>query len=137
MYCPSSITHDPYKQAVEVTFSKKRIPINHPPMLFSNDPVKKIQEHQHFGIILDSKLSPGSHMKSLTSKSRQGIRMLRFLSKYLLRHTRYKIYKLYVRPHLDYGDVIFHIPHKMRGFSDCSKLSNQMEMLEAVQYYAA
>ena len=63
--------------------------------------------------------------------------MLRFLSKNLPRHTLNEIYKLYVRPHLDYGDVIYHIPHKTCEFSHSFKLTNQMEKLEAVQYSAA
>ena len=38
----------------------------------------------------------------------------------------------FVRPHLDYCDVIFHVPHKV-GLS----LSNTMEEIEKVQYKAA
>ena len=111
--------------------------MNHPPIFFNDIPAKKFQEHKHLGIILDSKLSFNSHIKSIISKSRQGIGMLRFLSQYLPRHSLNDIYKLYVRPHLDYGDVIYHIPHNMCEFSHCFKLSNQMEKLEAVQYSAA
>ena len=132
-----SFNPDPNKQAVEVTFSKKRIPMNHPPIFFNDVPVKNVQEQKHLGIILDSNLSFTSHIKSIISKSRQGIGMLRFLSKYLPRHTLNEMYKLYVRPHLDYGDVIYHIPHKMCEFSHSIKLTNQMEKLEAVQYSAA
>ena len=62
--------------------------------------------------------------------------MLRFLSKYLQRHTLHEMYKLYVRPHLDYGDVIYHIPQKMYKFSHSVVLTNQMEKLESVQYSA-
>ena len=47
------------------------------------------------------------------------------------------MYKLYVRPHLDYGDFIYHIPRSMCEFIHCVKLTNQMEKLEAVQYSAA
>ena len=43
------------------------------------------------------------------SKCRQGIGLLNLLSKYLPRHTLNEIYKLYILPHLDYGDVIYHI----------------------------
>ena len=39
-----SFNPDPNKQAVEVTFSKKRIPINHPPIFFNDVPVKNVQE---------------------------------------------------------------------------------------------
>ena len=106
-----SFNPDPTKQAFEVTFSKKRCPANHPPIFFNDVPVKKVQEQKHLGIILDSKLSFASHIKAVISKSRQGIGMLRFLSKYLPRHTLNEMYKLYVRPHLDYGDVIYITSH--------------------------
>ena len=102
-----SFNPDPTKQAVEVTFSKKRSPVNHPPIFL------------------------------MISKFRQGIGMLRFLSKYLLRHTLNEMYKLYVRPHLDYGDVIYHIPHDVCEYSHSVVLTNQMEKLESVQYSTA
>ena len=42
----------------------------------------------------------------------KAIGMLRFLSRYLSRNTLNELYKQYVRPHLDYGDVIYLIPQK-------------------------
>ena len=63
--------------------------------------------------------------------------MLRLLSKYQPRHTLDEMYKLYVRPHLDYGDVIYHIPQNVCEFSHSVVLTNQMEKLESVQYSAA
>ena len=132
-----SFNPDLSKQAVEVTFSKKRSPVNHPAIFFNDVPVKKVLEQKHLGIILDSKLSFASHINAAISKSRKGIGMLRFLSKYLPRHTLNEMYKLYVRPHLDYGDVIYHIPHNICEFSHSVVLTNIMEKLESVQYSAA
>ena len=63
--------------------------------------------------------------------------MLRFLSKYLPRQSLNELYKLYVRPHLDYGDVIYHTPQHVCEFSQNITLSNQMEKLESIQYSAA
>ena len=48
---------DPQKQAVELTFSRKRIIFDHPNISFNNTPVAKVKEHKHVGIILDSNLS--------------------------------------------------------------------------------
>ena len=132
-----SFNPDPQKQAVELKFSKKKIEIDHPVILFNNIPVKKVDEHKHLGIILDSKLSFSAHIKSAISKTRKGIGLLKYLSKYLPRHTLIEIYKLYVRPHLDYGDVIYHIPAKVCDFSGNIVLPNLMEKLESVQYSAA
>ena len=106
-------------------------------ILFNNTPVKHVDEHRHLGIILDSKLTFSAHIKAVISKARKGIGMLKYLSGYLPRHTLNELYKLYVRPHLDYGDVIYHIPGKMCAFSQNITLSNLMEKLESVQYSAA
>ena len=132
-----SFNPDPTKQAVEVTFSKKRIQTNLPPIFFNGAPVMRVHEQKHLGVILDSKLSFASHIQSVISKCRQGIGMLRFLSKYLPRNTLNEIYKLYVRPHLDYGDIIYHIPQNICEFSQTVTLTNLMEKLESVQYSAA
>ena len=106
-------------------------------ILFNDIPVKKVTEHKHLGIILDSKLSFSTHIKSAISKARKSIGLLKYLSKYLPRHTLNESYKLYVRPHLDYGDVIYHIPAKVCEFSQNIILQNLMEKLESVQYSAA
>ena len=100
--------------------------------LFSNSSV--------FGVLSVNFLSSVfeiAHIKSAISKARKGIGLLKYLSKYLLRHTLNDLYKLYVRPHLDYGDVIYHIPAKVCEFSQNIILSNLMEKLESVQCSAA
>ena len=122
-----SFNPDPQKQAVELLFSKKRNEIDRPVILFNNIPVKKVDEHKHLGIILDSKLSFSAHIKTAISKTRKGIGLLKYLSKYLPRHTLNELCKLYVRPHLDFGDVIYHIPPKVCEFSQNIALSNLME----------
>ena len=132
-----SFNPDPQKQAVELLLSKKRHEIDHPVILFNNTPVKKVTEHKHLGIILDSKLSFSAHIKSAISKTRRGIGLLKYLSKYLPRHTLNELYKLYVRPHLDYGAIIYHIPAKVCEFSQNIVLPNLMEKIESVQYSAA
>ena len=132
-----SCNPDPQKKAVEVLFSRKRSEIDHQVILFNNIPVTKVDGHKHLGIILDKKLSFSAHIKSAISKTRTGIGLLKYLSKYLPRHTLNELYKLYVRPHLDYGDVIYHIPAKVCEFSQNIFLPNLMEKLESVQYSAA
>ena len=101
--------------------------------------MKKVTEHKHLGIILDSKLSFSAHIQSAISKTRRSVGLLKYLSKYLPRQTLDELYNLYVRPHLDYGDVIYHIPERVREFSQNIILPNFMIMdkLESVQYSAA
>ena len=98
-------------------------------ILFNDTPVEKVSKHKHLGIIRDSKLSFSAHSKSTISKTRKGIGLLKYLSSHLPRHTLNELYKLYVRPHLDYGDVIYHIPAKICNFSQNIILPNLMENL--------
>ena len=105
-----SFDPDPQKQAVKLIFSKRKAEANHPVILFNNLPVMQVVEHKHFRLVLDSKLSFSSHSKSVLSKTRKGIGMLRFLSSYLPRNTLNDLCKLYVRLHLHYGDFIYHDP---------------------------
>ena len=62
---------------------------------------------------------------------------VKYLSKYLSRDTLNKAYKFYVRPHLDYGDVIYRAPATICEFSRNIILPNLVEKLESVQYSAA
>ena len=55
-------------------------------------------------MILDSKLDFQSHVREAIVKARRGIGMVRYLSRYISREVLDVIYKLHVRPHLDYGD---------------------------------
>ena len=53
--------------------------------------------------------------------------MLKKLSNYLPRHFLVILYKAFIRPHLDYADIIFDKPNKM---NICNKI-------ESLQYNAA
>jgi len=66
-----SFNPDPQKQAIELRFSKKRLAVDHPIILFNNIPVKQVDEHKHLGLILDSKPSFSAHVKSSISKARK------------------------------------------------------------------
>ena len=132
-----SFNRDPQKQVVELIFSRKNIKADHPEILFNNTPVMKVDEHKHLRIILDSKLSFSAHIKSAISKSRKSIGLLKYLSKYLPRHTLSELYKLNVRPHLDYGNVTYHIPAKVCEFSGSIVLPSLMEKLKSVQCSAS
>ena len=96
------------KQTVQVIFSQKKEAVAHPPVFFNGSEVVVKAEHKHLGMIPDSKLSFQSHVREAIVKARKGIGIIRFLSKYVSRDVLDQIYKLYVRPHLDYGDITYH-----------------------------
>ena len=95
---------DKNKQTMQVIFSQKRDTTVHPPLFSNGSEVVIKTEHKHLGMILDSKLTFLSHIKEAIIKARRGVGIVRFLSKYVTRDVLDQIYKLYVRPHLDYGD---------------------------------
>ena len=132
-----SFNPEPTKQAIEMIFSQKRNEDNHPPLFFNGSLVSKEPFHKHLGLILDSKLTFIEHVNEKIKVAKRFIGILKYLNNYLPLKTLSQIYKMYVRPHLDYGDVIYHIPHSQSIFDSSISLHPLMEKVERVQYYAA
>ena len=82
------------------------------------------------GLILDSKLNFKSHIREAILKAQRGIALLKYLFKFVFREVLDQTYKLYVRPHLAYEDIVYHKhdPEMHLSFT---------EQLEQVQYNAA
>ena len=57
-------------------------------------------------MILDSKLNYKNHLQSVFSRVKKTIDLSRKVKPTLPRKSLVKIYKSFIRPHLDYGDVI-------------------------------
>ena len=55
---------------------------------------------------LDEKLNYNTHIKEKLSKVYKGIGLLRNLSNKLPRQAFVTVYKAFIRPHLDYGDIV-------------------------------
>ena len=125
------------KQAIEIIFSQKRKEGNHPPLFFNGLLVTRELFHKHLGLILDSKLTFIEHVNEKVRIAKRFIGILKYLNNYLPTQTLSQIYKMYVRPHLDYGDVIYHISHSESIFDSSISLHPLMEKVEQVQYYAA
>ena len=118
---------DPNKQAAEVIFSRKKHKVNHPILFFNNSPVTTTPIQKHLGLVLDEKLNFGHHLSMKISKANKIIGVIKRLRNYLPRKSLLNIYKSFVRPHLDYGDVIYDQP---QNDSFCKRI-------ESVQYNAA
>ena len=81
---------------------------------------------KHLGVYLDSALSYSKHVKEVVLKAQKGVSLLKYLSKYVDSKVFNLSYKLHVRPHLDYGNIIYH-----------NQRSDIMKLIEQVQYKAA
>ena len=94
------------KQAQKLTFSRKVQMINHPPLFFNQNVVPQTSLQQHLGMYLDSKLNFGEHLKkNIFQKANKTIGLFRKLQTLFPRTPLITIYKSFIRPHLDYGDI--------------------------------
>ena len=74
---------------------------------FNNNTVTHSVTQKHLGMLLDTKLDFQGHLKSIFNKVKKRIALLRKLRTTLPRLPLLTIYKSIIRPHLDYGDVIY------------------------------
>ena len=79
----------------------------HTPLTFSNVNVGRIRSQKHLEMFLDFKLSFSEHLETVLAKVNRGIAMLCKLQSVLPREAFLTIYKSFIRPHFDYGDVIY------------------------------
>ena len=128
---------DPTKQATEMLFSCKRSEIDHPPLVFNGNDVMKIDEQKHLGLILTPTLYFQKHLYEKIKKAKKVIGIIKHLSKYLPVKTLNQMYKTFVRPPLDYCDVIYHEPLKISDEKHDISLTAPMEEVERVQYKGA
>ena len=115
----------PSKQAV--IFSHKINKVNHSTLYFNASPVTTAPFQKHLGLFLDEKLNFGHHMNEKISKANKIIGLIKRLHYHLPCKSLLNIYKSFVRPHLDHGDVIYDQPN---NDALCSRI-------ESVQYNAA
>ena len=115
---------DTNKPAQEVLFSKKKKAESHPTISLNNIQVKRSSYQKHLGLILDEKLNFKQQIDSAISKINKGIAVIKKLRYNLPRKSLITIYKTFLKPLTDYGDIIYDQP---QNESFCEKL-------ESVQY---
>ena len=99
-----SFNPDPNKQAQDIIFSRKTKKICQPSLRFNNSIVSQTP---HLGIFLDVRLTFEEHLKVITTKINKTKAPLRKLQTTLPRAVLMTMYKAFVRPYLDYGDIIY------------------------------
>ena len=126
-----SFNPDPSKQAQEIIFSRKTKKICHPLLRFNNSIASQFPHQKHLDIFLDARITFEEYLKVITTKVNKTIGLLRKLQKTLPRLVLMPIYKAFVRPHLDYGDInydeayneTFHQKLEFIQYSACLVLS--------------
>ena len=117
---------DPRKQAMEVYFSRKLNQGSPLPLDFNDNTVQTVDVHNHLGLSLDKKLDFNIHIKNKINKCNKIIGIMERLSLSISRDSLPTLYKLFVRPHLDYANIIYDKPGNV----------NFESKLERVQYNA-
>ena len=112
---------DPTKQAQEVIFSRKSHFLKHPNFYFSSLVVEKVKSQKYLGLKLDENLNFKKHLKDKFAIVNKGIALLKKLSNYLPRHSLVTLYEAFIRPHLDYADIISDKPNNM---NICNKIES-------------
>ena len=102
------------KQAQKVIFSRKTAQSSHLQTYFNNVPVSCVRFQKHLAVYIYEKLNCSYHIKEKISKAR------------LPRYSFIAKYKAFVRPHFDYGDILYDQPNSE---SLCQKLKAFNTML--------
>ena len=122
-----SFNPDPSKQVVEVHFSCKINPVDTSPVYFNNLAAASCETHKHLGLLLDKRLAFDRHVEEMILRGNKGIGLITRLRRYLPRDSLLTINKAFIRPQLDYGDVVYDYPGN----------TFFRQKLESVQYNAS
>ena len=82
-----------------------------PTVLFNNIPVQHSTFQKHLGVYLDGKRNFNTDITEKLVKASKVIGVIKSLFKSLPRNVLLTIYKSFVRPHLDYGDIVYDRPN--------------------------
>ena len=114
------------KKTINVNFSRKNI--SHPNVKFGNSgpTIELSNNHTHLGLNFQSDTGWKVHIQTAYEKACNRLNILRMLKHSLCREGLIKIYMSFIRPILEYGDIIW---------DNCSE--RDAALLEDVQVTAA
>ncbi|MES9994358.1 MAG: reverse transcriptase family protein [Candidatus Thiodiazotropha sp.] len=119
------VTFNPSKSE-SVIFSRKRNRPNHPQVLMDQEPIQDVNLHKHLGIIFSNDCTWHDHLEYIKSKAWTRINVMRKLKFKLDRKSLQIIYFTFIRPILEYADVVW---------SNCTQY--EINELEKIQNEAA
>ena len=98
---------DTSKKAQEVIFSCKVKVTAHLQLVFNNNPIHETAAQKHLGMFFNFKLNFQEYFENMLNKFNKTIGLLQKLQDTLPRPSLLTIYKSFVRPHIDYGNIIY------------------------------
>ena len=109
-----------------MTASRKRNKPLHPPLVFNTHALHEVASHKQLGVTFSSNLTWTKHISDICIKAGKRVDILANLKYRLDRKTLEILYSSYIRPILEYGDVVW---------SNCN--NEDVTLIEGVQLRAA
>ena len=100
------VTFNPLKTE-EMIFSRKLNKPQHPPIHMNQQPIVQVSSHKHLGLTFSEDLSWHEHFEYIKSRAWGRINIMRKLKFQLDRRSLQIIYFSFVRPLLEYADVVW------------------------------
>ena len=79
----------------------------HPRLYLHNSPITEVTKHKHIGIWLENNLSWHVHINDVSTKAEKRLNMLKQVKYKLARKTLERLYFSFIRPIMEYGDVVW------------------------------
>ena len=105
-----TVNPDRNKQAQEVIFSRKIRKGFNLNLYFNDLSVERSVAYKHLGLTLNEKLSFSNCNNDKINKTSKGVSILPKLNTLLPRQSLLTTYNSFIRPHLNYGNVIYDEP---------------------------
>ena len=95
-----------WKTCVWSNFLQEKNEETHSSVFYHSIEVSRTDSQMHLGLVLDNKLTFKKHIKDKLNKACFGVGKIKRVCDIVPRDSLITIYKSFIRPHLDYGDVI-------------------------------
>lgn len=100
------VTFNPAKSE-SIVFTRKINKPYHPPLVINQKDITEVTSHKHLGIILSNNCTWHDHLEYIKSKAWNRINVMRKLKFKLDRRSLQTIYFSFIRPLLEYADVVW------------------------------
>ena len=95
------------QKCVCMLFSRKHIPTLLSTIILNGTSLNSVSSHKHLGLILTKKMTWSEHILSFTNKAKKRIHLLSAFKYSMSRYALFRCYLPFVRPLLEYADIIF------------------------------
>ena len=87
--------------------SRKRDLVHHPPLVFQDHQLEHMDQHKHLGLVFRNDLRWNDHINAILAKATKQLNILKTLQFRLDRKTLEIIYTSFIRPLMEYGNVVW------------------------------